>query len=120
MVAGLGTILIDPSEGDMALYFGSLERLLARPAMTLLPAHGPAIPDGHGKLREYLAHRKMREARVLGSLTSEAASVGALVATAYSDTPKALWPLAERSLLAHLAKLEREGLAQKLGDRWSR
>src|SRR5688572_4890796 len=31
MVAGLGTILIDPSEGDMALYFASLERLLARP-----------------------------------------------------------------------------------------
>src|SRR5437868_2582416 len=51
MVAGIGTILIDPSEGDMAVYLASLERLLARPQMTLLPAHGPAIVDGHGKLR---------------------------------------------------------------------
>jgi endoribonuclease LACTB2 len=120
MVAGLGTILIDPSEGDMALYFGSLERLLDRPGGTLLPAHGPAIPDGHGKLREYLAHRKMREARVIEALGSEPRTVDALVATAYSDTPKLLWPLAERSLLAHLAKLVREGRAQMVGDRWSR
>ena len=120
MVAGLGTILIDPSEGDMALYLASLECLLVRPQTTLLPAHGPAISDGHGKLREYLAHRKMREARVLGSLSAEAASVAALVASAYSDTPQALWPLAERSLLAHLAKLLREGRAQMVGDRWSR
>src|ERR1043166_6820629 len=61
MVAGVGTILIDPSEGDMALYLASLERLLARPPMTLLPAHGSSIFDGHGKLSEYLAHRRMRE-----------------------------------------------------------
>jgi ribonuclease/clavin/mitogillin len=120
MVAGLGTILIDPSEGDMTLYFASLERLLARPAGTLLPAHGPAIPDGHGKLREYLAHRKMREARVVEALAPDAASIETLVATVYSDTPKLLWPLAERSLLAHLAKLQREGRAQMHGDRWSR
>jgi glyoxylase-like metal-dependent hydrolase (beta-lactamase superfamily II) len=56
MVAGLGTILIDPSEGDMAVYLASLELLLARPPMTLLPAHGPAIPDGQ-QAAEYLAHR---------------------------------------------------------------
>ena len=61
MVAGVGTILIDPSEGDMAVYLASLERLLARPPMMLLPAHGPEIADGHRKLSEYLAHRRMRE-----------------------------------------------------------
>src|ERR1044071_14143 len=68
MVAGLGTILIDPSEGDMAVYLASLERLLARPPMVLLPAHGPAIADGHGKLSEYLAHRRMRASLVAGAL----------------------------------------------------
>src|SRR5262249_12487084 len=35
MVAGIGTILIDPSEGDMAVYLASLERLLPRPPMVL-------------------------------------------------------------------------------------
>lgn len=121
MVAGVGTILIDPSEGDMAVYFASLERLLARPQMMLLPAHGPAIPDGHRKLREYLSHRKMREARVAAALHDRPRLLAELVAEVYSDTPRALWALAERSLLAHLVKLVREQRAIDAGDgRWSR
>jgi endoribonuclease LACTB2 len=121
MVAGIGTILIDPSEGDMALYLASLERLRARPQATLLPAHGPPITDGHAKLAEYLAHRRMREARVLAALADTPRTAGELVAIAYSDTPKALWPLAERSLLSHLAKLVHEGRAKNTdGGGWSR
>jgi glyoxylase-like metal-dependent hydrolase (beta-lactamase superfamily II) len=121
MVAGLGTILIDPDEGDMAVYLASLERLLARPPMTLLPAHGPALPDGHGKLREYLAHRRMRESRVLAALRDAPRPLSEVVAEAYSDTPRALWGLAERSALAHLITLARERRAADAGDgRWSR
>lgn len=123
MVAGIGTILIDPSEGDMALYLASLEALLARPAATLLPAHGPAIADGPAKLREYLAHRRMREDRVLGSLGDTPRTLAELVAVAYADTPRMLWPLAERSLRAHLDKLVNEGRAAlddgANGQRWS-
>src|SRR5262245_53322830 len=59
MVAGLGWILIDPVEGNMAHYLASLATLLARPATKLLPAHGPMIEDGPSKLREYIAHRTM-------------------------------------------------------------
>jgi len=121
MVAGVGTILIDPQEGDMAVYLASLERLLARPQMTLLPAHGLAIPDGHGKLREYLSHRRRRESQVAAALRDEPRSLAALVAEVYSDTPRGLWRLAERSLLAHLVKLAREQRAIDAGDgRWSR
>ena len=120
MVAGIGTILIDPSEGDMAVYLASLERLLARPPMTLLPAHGPAITDGHGKLREYLAHRRMRESMVVAALGDAPRTLSELVAEAYRDTPRALWPLAERSLLAHLVKLVREQRAvDRGGGCWS-
>ena len=105
----------------MTLYLESLERLLARPATTLLPAHGPPIPDGPAKLREYLAHRRMREARVLGALSDTPATLAALLPSAYGDTPRGLWPLAERSLLAHLDKLCREGRAKGDGSgRWSR
>jgi len=121
MVAGVGTILIDPQDGDMAVYLASLERLLARPQMTLLPAHGPALPDGHGKLREYLSHRLLRESKVASALRDEPRSLATLVADVYSDTPRALWKLAERSLLAHLVKLGREQRAIDAGDgRWSR
>jgi endoribonuclease LACTB2 len=123
MVAGIGTILIDPSEGDMALYFASLELLLARPAATLLPAHGPSIVDGPAKLREYLAHRRMREQKVAGSLADTPRALGELVAIAYADTPRMLWPLAERSLRSHLDKLVAEGRAffddGVAGQRWS-
>jgi glyoxylase-like metal-dependent hydrolase (beta-lactamase superfamily II) len=120
MVAGVGTILIDPSEGDMAVYLASLERLLARPPMVLLPAHGPAIVDGHGKLSEYLAHRRMRESLVVAALRDVPRTLSELVADAYRDTPRALWGLAERSLLAHLVKLAREQRAIDGGDgRWS-
>jgi len=120
MVAGVGTILIDPSEGDMTVYFASLERLLARPPMMLLPAHGPEIADGHRKLSEYLAHRRMRETLVAAALRDTPRTLVELVAEAYRDTPRALWGLAERSLLAHLVKLGREQRAVDRGDgRWS-
>jgi ribonuclease/clavin/mitogillin len=121
MVAGLGTILIDPSEGDMAQYLDSLRTLLARDGGALLPAHGPMISDGAAKLREYIAHRTMREDRIVAALTGQAdASAAELVAIAYSDTPRVLWGLAERSLLAHLDKLVREQRALEVSPgRWS-
>jgi len=121
MVAGIGTILIDPSEGDMGLYLASLRVLLARPATRLLPAHGPAIDDGPGKLREYLSHRQMREDRAIAALAAHAgATIDELVPEVYADTPRMLWPLAARSLRAHLDKLVREGRAREHdAGRWS-
>jgi glyoxylase-like metal-dependent hydrolase (beta-lactamase superfamily II) len=120
MVAGLGTILIDPSEGDMAQYLASLEAMLALAPRRLLPAHGPMIDDAPGKLREYLAHRRMREAKVLAAVGAAAAPAPALVARAYDDTPRALWPLAERSLVAHLVKLVRDGRVVEDAGGWRR
>jgi endoribonuclease LACTB2 len=123
MVAGLGTILIDPSEGDMALYLDSLRALLAGPPAALLPAHGPVIVDGAARLREYIAHRLMREARIVAALAGRAgreASTRELVSEVYADTPAALWGLAERSLLAHLDKLVHEHRAREVSPgRWS-
>ncbi|MCA9677282.1 MAG: MBL fold metallo-hydrolase, partial [Myxococcales bacterium] len=68
LVAGVGTILIDADEGDMAVYLASLERLAARGVGALLPAHGPAVADGPGRLRAYVEHRLMREARIAAAL----------------------------------------------------
>ncbi len=112
MVAGLGTILIDPSEGDMAQYLASLERLLARPAAALLPAHGPAIPDGPAKLREYLAHRRMREARVAAAISGASRSVRELLPIGYGDTPGGLWPSPKNRARA-LVKRQRTGRRQR-------
>jgi endoribonuclease LACTB2 len=119
MVAGVGTILIDPSEGDMADYLASLALMLSRAPKTLLPAHGPAITDAAGKLREYIAHRTMREDRVVAALRDNGA-LGELLSVVYADTPRMLWPLAERSLRAHLDKLVKERRAEEVeSGRWT-
>jgi glyoxylase-like metal-dependent hydrolase (beta-lactamase superfamily II) len=119
MVAGLGTILVDPSEGDMAQYLASLAAMLALAPRRLLPAHGPLITDAPGKLREYIAHRLMREAKVLAAVTAAGpAAPSRLVEVAYDDTPRVLWPLAERSLVSHLVKLAREGRVIDEGGVW--
>ncbi|MBI4820011.1 MAG: MBL fold metallo-hydrolase [Deltaproteobacteria bacterium] len=119
MVAGVGTILIDPDEGDMARYIDELRRLAALNPRILLPSHGPAIDPGTPKLLAYVAHRLMREAKVLDALKRRGESTaGDLLADAYDDTPASVYPIAERSCLAHLLKLEREGRAARSGERF--
>ncbi len=118
MVAGVGTILVDPDEGDMLEYLASLERLRALAPALLLPAHGPPILRAEAKLAEYRAHRLMREARVVTAL-AQARTLDALVPLAYADTPAAVWPLAARSLRAHLDKLVKDGRVRRVGDEWT-
>ena len=59
-------------------------------------------------------------AEVLAALSREPATLSTLVERAYADTPRELWGYAERSLLAHLLKLEAERHATREGERWSR
>lgn len=117
MVAGIGTILIDPSEGDMGKYLASLDRLAELSPRALLPAHGGAIIDAAGRLAEYTEHRLWRERKVLDALEAAGeATSSQLVARVYDDVPAFVHGLAERSLLSHLAKLVDDGRAERDGD----
>jgi len=119
MVASVGTIVVDPDEGDMAAYLSSLGRMKALGSRALLPAHGNAIADPAAKLDEYVRHRLWREARVLDALTARgSATARELTPHAYADVPAALHRLAERSLLAHLHKLVADGRVRRDGERW--
>lgn len=120
MVAGIGTILIDPSEGDMGEYLSSLALIRGLEPRRLLPAHGPILVDPAAAIDRYVAHRLWREARVRAALEASAgpATAAALVPAAYADVSPAIYPLAERSLIAHLVKLERDGAAERVGPRW--
>ncbi|ATB28192.1 MBL fold metallo-hydrolase [Melittangium boletus] len=120
MVAGVGSIVIDPPEGDMAEYLRQLARLRDWPVTTLHAAHGMAIPDGPGKLQEYLDHRAAREARILESVPAEGATLAEVVARAYVETPPFLLPVAERSALAVLLKLQDEGRVRESSGRYFR
>jgi ribonuclease/clavin/mitogillin len=118
MISSLSTIVIDPPEGDMSDYMAQLARLEALPVTTVYPAHGPAVPDGPAKLREYIHHREQREQWVF-SAVKRAHTLPEIVAQAYSDTPEVLHPIAERSALAVLIKLVREGKVVRNEDRYS-
>lgn len=119
MVAAIGTIIIDPSEGDMGEYIRQLRRLRSMPPMILFPAHGPPILDGHAVLDRYIAHRLMREGKVLRALEVKGpATAKELLDVAYDDTPRSVWPLAEIACLAHLEELVRTRRAEKHGDRF--
>jgi endoribonuclease LACTB2 len=117
MVAGKGTILIDPADdGDMTQYLASLERLALIGAEALVPAHGPVLRDPVAITRQYVEHRLLRERKVLSAIGEEGGSVSEILSRAYDDTPMLLWPLAARSLDAHLVKLVKEGRVVRDGD----
>ncbi|MEM9458090.1 MAG: MBL fold metallo-hydrolase [Myxococcota bacterium] len=118
MVAGEGTILIEPDDaGDMGQYLDSLRRLGALGTRALIPAHGPVQDDPVAIVERYIAHRLKREARVLAAIDAGAETMDDMVARAYEDTPKVLWPLAARALEAHLRKLEADGVVVREGGR---
>jgi len=109
-VLGRGTSVVDPPEGDMDEYIASLRRMIDLEPAVIYPGHGPAAWDGMAKLREYLEHRAEREREVLQGLRDGPRSPDELVAQIYRSYPKELHAAASRSVLAHLLKLEREGV----------
>lgn len=112
MIAGVGSILVEPTEGDMTLYIESLRRMRELAPNALLPAHGQTLTNPLAKIDEYIEHRLWREQRVVEALQELGpAPSRTLVPQAYAEVPPMIWPLAERSLIAHLHKLERDGRA---------
>jgi glyoxylase-like metal-dependent hydrolase (beta-lactamase superfamily II) len=114
MIASVGTILVAPGDGDMALYLAQLERLAALNASLAFPAHGEAIDAPTATFERYVLHRKMREEKIVAALTAVCAKAEAgatsaeLVPLAYDDASPAVWPIAKLSIDAHLEKLERD------------
>lgn len=108
LVAGSGTVVIAPPEGDLLDYMASLRRLLALDLRLILPAHGPQIADPRALLEGYLAHREERERQALDGLAAGPSTIPGLVARIYTDVDPQLHPVAALSVEAHLLKLERE------------
>lgn len=119
LVAGEGTILVDVRDsGDMGVYLDSLrrmgERVRARMALgrspIFVPAHGPILHDPAAVLDHYVAHRLAREDKVRRAVIEQGRrSFVRILASAYADTPKRLWPIAALSVEAHLRKLVADG-----------
>jgi glyoxylase-like metal-dependent hydrolase (beta-lactamase superfamily II) len=119
VVLGAGTTVIPDDTGDLGQYMDSLHRLLRLDLETIYPAHGPVIRKPKEKIREYIAHRELREQQVLEALSGGALEVMAIVKKIYVDVPEYLHPAAASSVRSHLKKLDREGRVVEHGQRWS-
>jgi glyoxylase-like metal-dependent hydrolase (beta-lactamase superfamily II) len=113
------TVVINPPDGNMKHYIESLRRLKIMSCESLLPGHGDRIDDPVRAIDWIIDHRLEREAKVLAALRANPdLSSQDLVPHVYRDVSEHLYSLAERSLLAHLLKLEADGMAEQLNGIW--
>ena len=114
------TVVINPPDGDMRAYLGSLEKLLAEDLAIIAPGHGYLIGAPHQEIRRLLAHRMAREKKVVSAMEKlAAASLEELLPLVYDDVPQRVHRWAARSLTAHLDKLVAEGAARVSGGRYT-
>jgi glyoxylase-like metal-dependent hydrolase (beta-lactamase superfamily II) len=114
------TVVINPPDGNMKDYLESLEKLKRRNPLALAPGHGDLINDPQRLVDWIIAHRLEREAKVLLALRANPRLTSMeLVPHVYADVDKKLYGWAERSLLAHLIKLQADGLALVTNDCWT-
>ncbi len=105
------TTVVNPPDGNMNAYLDSLDVLSAacdeHQIEFILPAHGYAIGQAKTAIAQLRAHRLKREAKILKVM--QALPDGTLddwVPLAYDDVDERIWPVAKRSLLAHVERIQ--------------
>jgi hydroxyacylglutathione hydrolase len=111
LVAGQGTVLIVPPDGDMAAYLDSLRAMQTLAPAAILPGHGPVIETPQTLFQSYIDHRLAREAQVLHWLAQGYTTAEAIAAKIYTGRPPEVMRVATLQIEAHLAKLRKEGRA---------
>lgn len=119
LISGITTNVIAPPDGDMFDYMRSLQRLQDIEIAEIVPGHGPAIADAQAKIAEYIQHRRQREQQILHALQSlpRGVSIREMVPTIYTDVDPKLHRVAAWSVEAHLLKLQKDGLVEKIGEK---
>ena len=105
------TTVIDPPDGNMHHYLQSLDKLSAactgQQAQFILPAHGHVLHDAPGAIAHLKAHRLKREAKIAAVMQGlPNGDLNDWLPLAYDDVPPPLWPVARRSLLAHVERIQ--------------
>ena len=108
-VLGRGTTVIDTEDGSLADYLESLHRLRGLGQRTVLPGHGPDLPNLEAVASGYLAHREQRLEQVRSALRDlgDGATTRQVVEHVYVDVDEELWDVAEWSVQAQLDYLRR-------------
>ncbi len=111
-IMGGSSVMVD----DMGPYLASLEKIHRTGLERLYPGHGDEMDEPDEIISWYLAHRLEREQQIVDAIAGGARSIGDVVEVVYAEVDTALHPLAARSVVAHLRKLESEGRAWRSGD----
>lgn len=93
----------------MGSYLDSLKKLKGTGLRTIHPGHGETMDDPDAVIDWYLAHRLQRHHEILDAVHNGAGTVGEVVEMVYRDVDSSLYPLAARSVKAHLVLLSAEG-----------
>jgi glyoxylase-like metal-dependent hydrolase (beta-lactamase superfamily II)/8-oxo-dGTP pyrophosphatase MutT (NUDIX family) len=117
LVSTLGTVVINPPDGNMGEYLRSLDRIRALRATVLVPGHGPPSRGVDHLFAALLEHRRARESRILRALAGGPMDFEALREEVYKDTPGAAPEWSARTLEAHLEKLVEEGKVRREAER---
>ena len=113
------TVVIDPPDGSMTDYLQSLQRLKSFEIAAIAPGHGEVIDEPYAAIDWIINHRLEREAKVAAAVTGNPNLTSReLVPKVYDDVDATLYDVAERSLLAHLEKLELDERVLREEDRW--
>ena len=119
-VMQLSTVVINPPDGDMAAYIGSLRALAELDLDWLAPGHGFLMAQPQRAIEGIVAHRLKREAKVVNALRElSPADAETLLARVYDDVKPQLLAMALRSLRAHLYKLRDDGVARETDGHWA-
>ena len=114
------TVVINPPDGDMAAYVGSLLALDRLELEWLAPGHGFLMDQPRAAMQAIVAHRLKREAKVVRAVrVLGPASAERLLAQVYADVPVRLHAMALRSLTAHLLKLRDEARVVEADGGWA-
>jgi glyoxylase-like metal-dependent hydrolase (beta-lactamase superfamily II)/8-oxo-dGTP pyrophosphatase MutT (NUDIX family) len=110
------TTVIDPPDGNMDAYLASLDKLDAACAeggiTFILPAHGYVLGDARAALAYLKAHRLKREAKIAAAMRRlPRGTPEDWLPLAYDDVPEHMWPVAARSLAAHVERIRKTGPA---------
>jgi recombination protein RecT len=105
------TTVIDPPDGNMHDYLSALDMLKAQctqhDAHFILPAHGHVITDACACIDQLTAHRLRREAKVIAAMQANPhGGPDTWLPWVYDDVDPRIWPVAKRSLLAHLERIQ--------------
>jgi hydroxyacylglutathione hydrolase len=104
--------LVSPPDGDVARFLETSARLRARADRIFYPGHGAPVRDPAGRLDWLMAHRRAREAAILGALADGPALLPEITSRVYRDVPPAMLPAAARNVLAHLVDLTAWGVVK--------